>query len=253
MILEGPSTEAGRTATDLRVDGSAAEVRYDGARAYRIAIDGPVPRPAARLERDPFAEQTFDVDTRYWAWRITGRTGSSAGRLAGTWNGEPIAVANGRFDFDAVNSIAVFQGLLHVATNTRGWFALPVDSAALERRSRPNHVSIPPLGVTKLYVNRDPDEPELCLQGVDGQFARLSPDGASRRTQGCPVLAARTGFWRYTRDGSTLRVLPAAGAARPGERRLARWTVHRRSDHRRSRDRHAGTVERSRSCRHPPR
>ena len=219
-VLAGPSQEAGRTATDLRVDGSVADVRYDGARAYRVAIDGSAPRPAVPLERDPFAEQTFDVDARYWAWRITGRTGSSAGRLAGTWKGEPIAVANGRFDFDAVNSMAVFQGLLHVATNTRGWFALPVDSAALERLSRPTHASIAPLDVAKLHGNRDPDEPELCLQGADGQFARLSPNGATRRTQGCPVVAARTGFWRYTRDGPTLRVLPAAGAARPGERVL---------------------------------
>jgi hypothetical protein len=219
-VLEGPSEEAGRTATDLRVDGSVADLRYDGARAYRIAIDGPAPRSAVRLDHDPFAEQMFDVDARYWTWRITGRTGSSAGRLAGTWKGEPIAVANGRFDFDAVNSMAMFQGLLHLATNTRGWFTLPVDSAALERLSRPKQVSVPPLDVAKLYGNRDPDEPELCLQGVDGQFARLSPNGATRRTQGCPVLAARTGFWRYTRDGSTLRILPAAGTARPGERRL---------------------------------
>jgi hypothetical protein len=219
-VLEGPPEEAGRTTTDLRVDGGIADLRYDGARAYRVAIAAPAPRPAVRLDNDPFAAQTFDVDARYWAWRITGRTGSSAGRLAGTWKGEPIAVVNGRFDFDGVNSMAVFQGLLHVATNTRGWFALPVDSAALERVSRPRQVSIPPLDVARLYVNRDPDQQELCLQGVDGQFTRLSPSGAIRRTQGCPVLAARTGFWRYTRDGSTLRVLPAAGAARPGERRL---------------------------------
>jgi hypothetical protein len=219
-VLAGPSQEAGRTATDLRVDGGVADLRYDGARAYRLAIDGSAPRPAVRLERDPFAEQTFDVDARYWAWRITERTGSSAGRLAGTWKGEPIAVVNGRFDFDAVNSMAVFQGLLHVATNTRGWFTLPSDSAALERQSRPTHASIAPLDVAKLHGNRDPGEPELCLEGADGQFARLSPTGATRRTQGCPVLAARTGFWRYTRDGPTLRVLPAAGAARPGERRL---------------------------------
>ena len=129
--------------------------------------------------------------------------------------GEPIAVANGRFDFDAINSMAVFQGLLHIATNTRGWFALPVDSAALERLSRPMHASIAPLDVTKLYGNRDPDEPELCLQGADGQFARLSPTARAGERKAVPVLAARTGFWRYTRDGSTLRVLPAAGAARP--------------------------------------
>jgi hypothetical protein len=76
------------------------------------------------------------------------------------------------------------------------------------------------LEVAKLYGNRDPDEPELCLQGVEGQFVRLSPNGATRRTQGCPILAARTGFWRYTRDGSAFRILPAATAARPGERRL---------------------------------
>jgi hypothetical protein len=219
-VVDGPPEEAGRTATDLRVDGSVVDLRYDGARAYRIAIEGVSPPPAIRLEHDPFAERTFDVDARYWTWRISGRTGSSAGTLAGTWKGEPIAVVNGRFDFAAVNSLAVFQGQLHVATNTRGWFTLPVDSAALERLSRPKDVDLPPLDVAKLYGNRDPDEPELCLQGVDGLFARLSPNGAHRRTQGCPVLAARTGFWRYTRDGSTFRVLPAAGAARPGERRL---------------------------------
>ena len=219
-VVLGVPAEAERKATDLRVDGNAAYVRYDGARAYHVALDGPAERPAVRLDRDPFAEQTFDTDAKYWTWRITGRTGASAGRLSGTWKGEPIAVVNGRFDFDAINSIAVFQGLLHIATNTRGWFALPVDSAALDRLSRPNHPSIPPLDVAKLYANRDPDVPELCLQGVDGQFARLSPHGATRRTQGCPVLAARSGFWRYTRDGSAFRVLPTTGAARAGERRL---------------------------------
>jgi hypothetical protein len=219
-VVDAPPGEATRTATDLRVDGNVAELRYDGERAYRIALDGSAPRSAVRLERDPFSEQTFDVDARYWSWRITGRVGSSAGRLAGTWNGEPIAVMNGRFDLDAVNSVSVFQARLHLATNTRGWFTLPPDSAALERLSRPQPAPIPSLDVAKLYANRDPDEPELCLQGVDGQFTRLSPNGAHRRTQGCPVLAARTGFWRYTRDGSTLRVLPVAGAARPGERHL---------------------------------
>jgi hypothetical protein len=219
-VVPGAPAEAGRTATDLRVDGNAAYVRYDGARAYQIALEGSAERPAVRIDRDPFTEQTFDTDARYWTWRITGRAGTSAGRLSGTWKGEPIAVVNGRFDFDAINSMAVFQGLLHVATNTRGWFALPVDSAALDRLSRPTHPSIPPLDVAKLYANRDPDEPELCLQGIDGQFARLSPNGATRRTQGCPVLAARSGFWRYTRDGSSFRVLPTTGAARAGERRL---------------------------------
>ena len=195
-------------------------------------------RPAVRLERDPFAEQTFDVDARYWAWRITGRTGSSAGRLAGTWKGEPIAVVNGRFDFDAVNSMAVFQGLLHVATNTRGWFALPVDSAALERLSRPTHPSIPPLDVAKLYANRDPDEPELCLAGrrwtVRAPLAeRRHPANARlsrpRRAHGLLALHARRP------DASR-----ASGCRRRASRRAPsrRWTVHRRSDHRRARDRH---------------
>jgi hypothetical protein len=218
-VVPGPSPEAGRVATDLRVDGGAAEVRYDGERTYRIALDAAA-GGTVRLNHDPFAETAFDVDARYWRWRITGRTGSSAGRLAGTWNGEPIAMTNGRFDFDAVNSMAVFQGRLHVGTSTRGWFTLPVESAALERRARPAHASIAPLDVTRIHGNGDPDQPELCLQSADGQFTRLSPSGASRRTQGCPVLLARTGFWRYTRDDSTLRILPPAGTSRPGERRL---------------------------------
>ena len=86
------------------------------------------------------------------------------------------------------------KGLLHVATNTRGWFALPVDSAALERLSRP--LTRPFLHWTSRSStgNRDSDEPELCLQGVDGQFARLSPNGATRRTQGCPVFSRAYGI-----------------------------------------------------------
>jgi len=220
VVPLGVPGDAGKTITDLRVDGSAAYFRYDGARAYRVALDGSAERSADRLDRDPFAEHTFDTDGNYWTWRITGRTGASAGRLSGTWKGEPIAIANGRFDFDAINSMAVFQGRIHLATNTRGWFALPIDSGALDRLSRPNHGSIPPEDVAKLYANRDSNEPELCLQGLDGQFVRLSPNGVTRRTQGCPVVAARSGFWRYTRDGSAFRVLPAAGAARAGERRL---------------------------------
>jgi hypothetical protein len=218
-VIETPSNEAGRTATDIRVEDNAALLRYEGSRAYRVSIDASVPH-VIRLENDPFAEQTFDVESKYWTWRITGRTGSSAGRLSGTWKGEPIAFANGRFDFDAINSVALFNGLLHIATGTRGWFTLPAGSGSLEGLSRPANVSVAPTEVAKLYGNRDPDSPELCLQSSDRQFARLSPNGSSRRTQGSPVLAARTGFWRYTRDGPALRVLPASGAARPGERRL---------------------------------
>jgi hypothetical protein len=218
-VIQGPSSEARSTATDIRVDDKAALLRYDGARAYRVSIDGSVPH-AVLLENDPFAQQTFEVDSRYWTWRVTGRTGSTAGRLSGTWNGESIAFANGRFDFDAINSMALFNGRLHMATSTRGWFTLPAGSGSLEGLSRPANASVAVMDVARLYGNRDPDNPELCLQGADGQFARLSPNGSSRRTQGCPVLVARTGFWRYTHDGPALRVLPAGGAARPGERRL---------------------------------
>jgi hypothetical protein len=218
-VIEGPSNEAGTTATDIRVDDRVALLRYDRARAYSVSIDESVPH-LVRLENDPFAEHTFGVDSKYWTWRITGRTGSSAGRLSGTWKGEPIAFSNGRFDFDAINSMALFNGLLHVATSTRGWFTLPADSGSLEGLSRPANAAVAATDVAKLYGNHDPDNPELCLQSADGQFARLSPNGSSRRTQGCPVLAARTGFWRYTHDGPALRVLPASGAARPGERRL---------------------------------
>ena len=37
-VVAGPPEEAGRTATDLRVDGNVAVLRYDGARAYRLEI-----------------------------------------------------------------------------------------------------------------------------------------------------------------------------------------------------------------------
>jgi hypothetical protein len=71
-----------------------------------------------------------------------------------------------------------------------------------------------------VYDNRDPKQRELCLRDATGQFVRLSEDGATRRTQGCPILAADTPFWRYTRDGAAFRMTAAGSGGKQGERRL---------------------------------
>jgi hypothetical protein len=225
-FVDAVPAEAGRAVTDLRIDGNSAEVRYDGdsTRVYRIVLDehGGQQRPGrfTRRDADPFMERPFAVDSPYWSWSLTGRVGTSVGRVVATFKGEPIAISNGRFDFDSINSIAVFKGQLHVATTRRGWFESPATSAALEGLRRPDHPAIVPADVTMLHDNRDPKQRELCLRDATGQFARLSEDGATRRTQGCAVLAADTPFWRYTRDGATFRITAGGSAGRPGERRL---------------------------------
>jgi hypothetical protein len=223
-LIEGVPGEAGRVITDLQIRGNEARLRYDGDSnaVYALNLDERQhPVRFAKLEGpDPFAGQSFDVDTRYWTWRLTGRIGDKPGSLVATWKEEPVRLDRGGFDFDTINSMAVFNGKLHLSTDDRGWFELPPGSAAMEQLSRPTSPAINPVDVLTVQSNRDPVQAALCLKDQAGDFVRLAPGGATARMQGCPVWAADAGFWRYLQDGATFSIVPRSQVSRAGERRL---------------------------------
>jgi hypothetical protein len=223
-FVGGVPAESGRVITDFQIQGKEARIRYDGDSSAVYALQLDERQHPARFRKldgpDPFAEQSFDVDTRYWTWRLTGHVGGNAGSLVGRWRGEPIRLDRGRFDFDTINSLATFNGRLHLSTDNRGWFELPTVSAALEHLSRPRSNAINPVDVLAVHSNRDPLQPALCLKQQTGEFVRLSANGASVRMRGCPVVAAEAGFWRYAQDGGAFSISPRWQVSRAGERRL---------------------------------
>jgi hypothetical protein len=223
-FVGGVPAESGRVITDFQVQGREARIRYDGdsSAVYALQLDERQhPSRFTKLDGpDPFAERSFDVDSRYWTWRLTGHAGGDTGSLVGSWRGEPIRLDRGRFDFDTINSLAIFNGRLHLSTDNRGWFELPPASAALEHLSRPRSNAINPVSVVAVQSNLDPLQPALCLKQETGEYVRLSINGVSARMRGCPVIAAETGFWRYAQDGAAFSISPKSPVSRAGERRL---------------------------------
>src|SRR5262249_27722466 len=133
---------------------------------------------------DPFAERELMTQNHWWHWRQVGRVSTSLGQLQGTFKGEPIALSDGRFDFDAINSIALVRGKLQLASDTRGWFQSPENSAAIAVMERPQSSAITPLDVSEVRSTRG-TQPSLCLTDRNGSgVVRLLDGGKSERTKG---------------------------------------------------------------------
>jgi len=156
---------------------------------------------------DPFQSRSV-LETQDGAlrWKVE-RPVNSAGRLSVEWRGQPTPLTAGRFQADALRSVASFQeGTLEIVSE-QGWASAPERAPTLASSARP---AGRPEAVNVRAVARDFDDsgkPFLCLSvssparnvgATDGGAqAAYRADGSFEPGVDCGRHDAHEGNWRY--------------------------------------------------------
>lgn len=208
--------------TDMQTVGDDSWLRCDAAssRVYSGTLTTAQDRNVFTLsERDLFAEYPV-TQADYWDWRVVERSDGNVGSLAATWQEEAVQLLTGQFDFDGVNSLALFEDeIVDVATDLGGWYRLPRASAHVGEFGRSDLIR-QPKSVVQVRRTVADDEPRLCLRDNDG-FQRIAPDETVDSAAQCPAYAGFDGLWQYETDGGQLFSFAPAGIGGRGARNLS--------------------------------
>jgi hypothetical protein len=132
----------------------------------------------------------------------------------GTRRQEKVQLVGGRFDFDTIHSIALFDpNWVEIGTEAGGWFRAPRNSLRVRDWQRPNLSEIDLTTVDGVSITRVGETERLCLHRTGGGYVRLARDQALERTQHCLEHLGDDGFWRYAKDGISLTITSRVGSA----------------------------------------
>lgn len=171
---------------------------------------------------DPIAQQTLlsSDETGYWSWQRVERIGGRPGVLEGIFLDEPIQLLNGRFAFDTINSIALFEEeVLEIGTSVGGWYQSPRNTLTVSALVRPStRVESTIVGVSLTKAN---ESFSLCLQTDNDTYVRLARDNTQESVESCPAYLGADGLWEYYTDANQqLRIIAPDSIGGRGERRL---------------------------------
>ncbi|MDJ0839221.1 MAG: hypothetical protein QNK37_22075 [Acidobacteriota bacterium] len=165
-----------------------------------------------------FQKQTEDLfasrvmvtpgESSLWEWRLEGRRDGKAGYLTVRMGEERPQIVGGRFDFDTLDSIAVFRdGLLEVATEAAGWYQLLREDPRIGNMQRDKIQGLDPLRVRRVGLTLSGDAINLTLQTYADETIRLGPRGVPERTAVFQELLARDGAWNYFLEDGKLQIV----------------------------------------------
>ena len=165
-----------------------------------------------------------------WQWAVSGRSGGSAGAVQayrlGTASPESIQLNSGRFDFDGITSLAMFQPGWVELGMPAGWFEAPRASFGAEHSRRPPAVTTPDprtvarvaigagdqgsiglcltAGTTMLWVLPANPRPGVCHDylGDDdlSRFVRETPSGGVEMVEQATTARRQLEHGRFTDD-----------------------------------------------------
>jgi len=192
--------------TDAQTDGEQLTFRCEGDsnRVYTGQPDSTRDQSVFNAaSNDPFAEAVL-IDNPLWQWRLEGRVNGAPGTLAGTWQGEPVSLANGHFGWDTLTGIAFFtDGIVDLTAEGAGWLTTSSDDFTLTGMARPNT----PQAASLNAVHIAPDS-LLCLRLSDGDFLRFNTERQFQdQSADCPKMLGSDNLWFYTRTSDRLRIV----------------------------------------------
>ena len=232
LVVREPGDEAEPCAiSDLERAGERVLARCDSSseRVFAGVLDGV--RDAGVFSplsgADPFAERVL-VDageSELWAWNLTGRRDGDPGEVTITRVRadvpEPVQLVGGRFDFDTIDSLALFYDEGVEVASRGGWFRVPRASFAADAWERPPTLTPAPAEVRTVAVARFGQERFLCLATPE-KTMRLALDGTGAAGR-CAEFLGADDLWRYERErgeGNVGGPVAAPGQGGEGERRL---------------------------------
>lgn len=198
----------------LRVqrEGEALLVRFDGDAdlLFRLSLDQ-AGRPmwqSAPADQDPFETQSLIEQTEQgWSWRLLGRKDGAPGFLEGRLHDEQVQVRRGRFAFDDVIDLALFEpGLVEWVTAETGWFRLRTDQMAAAQQRRPDLQSVPLDQIGQLDRGRRDGNDVLILRAITGEVYQIDRNGRVEQVSKARHFQGSDGFWQYWQNDGFLEI-----------------------------------------------
>lgn len=157
--------------------------------------------------KDPFAEREFvsSEETGYWSWQVFNRKSGRRGYLKGTLSGETVRLVAGRFDFDTLNSVALYQdGHLDLATDLGGWYRVKEGGLHVKDIARVGRNDINPLEITGVVSGRNDDGPTLGLRTNEDTYIRLAKGSPPQEVRDFRQWQGEDPLWRYYKNSRGL-------------------------------------------------
>jgi len=165
--------------------------------------------PLEPNETDVFASRVWITEeaTGLWEWRLDGRRDGRSGFLSVSMGEHRPSLVGGRFDFDTLSSLALFDDdWVELGTEAAGWYRLPRPDPVIGRMTRMALGGLDPLSVREVGVSRVADRPHLSLSTFAGEAIRVSASGLVERVERFWEHAASDGMWQYRRMADTLSI-----------------------------------------------
>jgi hypothetical protein len=238
--IELIDTLNGRTWRAPDEAGRETRLRCADGRVFQGALDGSQDRDVFRpADEDPFdgriVQPVQPLGPGAIRWRLSRPPGStqSAEAFFGvpeTQNplGEKASLIEGRFAFDEVQELAIFQDDRVEQLSPLGWHRLN-PTLQLNGMERWSGDDVNAEDVQRLSVNRDTPEgaPSLCLDRRDGPSIAVLLDGRRDEGRTCATFLGYDGLWAYRQDGRSVR---AEAGARNGPTLVRRLVDGRFTD-----------------------
>ncbi len=174
---------------------------------------------------DPFAEQNQVSlkHTGFWQWRMNNHKDGNPGSLSGDLRQDRIRLVGGRFSFDTINSMALFQpGQLEIGTDADGWLqASTKGNFHVKNVQRAAKSGIDSSEIDHVGITRDNNQFRLYLHTTNGDYIRLYHNKDAERTGRCSEYLGDDGFWRYLGEKQRLSAVAQNSIGGQAKRELS--------------------------------
>ena len=204
--------------------GKETRLRCGDGRVFHAVLDGSTETGVFQpLEEDPFAARPVSLSVSGGAslnWTLAHPAGGDI-EADVTLNGEATTLNAGRFAFDDLRTLRIFEpGLVEVLSRD-GWYRTD-ESFSIGRMARWDSGGVDGARAIALATDRvtESGEISLCVVLDGGRAVSLSPDGQSREGVSCRQHLGGDGLWSYRSERDGMLITAQAENGPTVERRL---------------------------------
>lgn len=217
-------TMNGQTRRAPNKPGHATRLRCRDGRVFQGELDGSHDRNAFQpLSVDPFDKKTVlnqRIGAKELQWHLSHPSGHFP-EVSVFFLEEEAPLIGGRFSFDEIRDLAIFEEDRVEQLSPYGWHRLD-PTLRLGGMERWGTKDVRTKAVRRLSVSRESSDSDasLCLDQHDGESITIFLDGHREHGRTCSSYLGFDGLWVYQQDDAGIRAEASAKNGPPLERRL---------------------------------